>query len=78
MPLPFTAERFVIEATNQSQTAGSRDFNNILPFFVSFQDVFRQLSYAPLNVPMFEDCPHTVFSIYIIFSMSRHQARVVA
>jgi len=78
MPLPFTTERFVIEATNQSQTAGSRDFNNIFALFVTFQDIFTQLSYVPLNVSMFEDSPHTVFSIYIIFSMSGYQARVAA
>jgi hypothetical protein len=33
-----------------------------------------QLRNAPLDVAVFEELPHTVFSIYTIISMSSHRA----
>ena len=42
MPFPFTAQGFVMELFDLSQSFWTRYRDNILPFFVTFQNINRR------------------------------------
>lgn len=69
--LPLTSERLIVKAPNQPQPLRARDLNDVFPLLVSLENIVGQLTNAPLNVAVFENLPHMVFSIYTIISMSR-------
>jgi hypothetical protein len=76
--LPVSSERLIIESSNQAQSRRTRNFDNILPLLIPLENIFGQLANVSLKVPMLEDLPHTVFSIYILFSMSRQGVSTAA
>lgn len=70
MPLPVPSQGFITKATNLTETGGARNFDNIFPFLISFENVFGRLADTALDIAMLEDLPHISISIYSLFSMS--------
>ena len=69
--LPFTSKRLVIESLDVTQAFRAGYLNNVLPLFVSLQDLCGKFSDFALDSPMLEDLPHIENSIYTILDMSR-------
>jgi len=43
IPLPVSSKRFVSEASDPSEAQRARQPDNILPFFITLEYIFRQL-----------------------------------
>ena len=72
MSFPLAHQSFIPESFDYFQTVGPGNKNNIFPtFLIPFQNLFGQSSKLFLYGFVFEYLPHTIFSIYILFSMSR-------
>ena len=67
---PIATERLVIKSPNEPQPGRTRDLNDVLPFFVPLENVFRRFPNLALNVAMLENLPHILYSVYISISMS--------
>lgn len=64
MTFPITGQTLIIKATNETQSLGSRNSNNVLPFLVAFQDFYGQLLDLAADPSVLIDPPHSEYGIY--------------
>jgi hypothetical protein len=70
MAFPFTSESFITKSSNQPQSGGTRNLDNVLPLLVALKILDSQFGDLSIYATMLIYLPHTTNSIYTIFSMS--------
>jgi len=70
MPSRLTSQYLIIESLDLSQPSGAREPDDVLPYFVTFQDVEGESGELIPSPSVLENLPHTEKTIYILFGMS--------
>jgi hypothetical protein len=63
MTLPIATKGLIVESTYQAQPCWSRQLDNVFPFLVTFEYLFRRSPNTTQDVPMLEYLPHTIYDI---------------
>jgi hypothetical protein len=74
MSFPLAEECFVVKPSYLSQTWGTGNGGNILPFLVPFQDLAGCRRALLVNTAVLQDLPHVVLCIYHIWYVKRCRA----
>jgi uncharacterized protein (DUF4415 family) len=61
--LPFSTQSLVMESFDQAQSGGTGENHDVLPLFISFQNVVGKPIELTCCSPTLQDVPHTIFSI---------------
>ena len=70
-PFPRALKGFIIEAANSPKTPWARNSNDVLPLLISLQDFYWQGLEFPIETLVFENLPHTKYSIYTKFGIGK-------
>ena len=65
MPLPLAGQGFVVKTFNGSQALRSGKFGDVFPFFVTFQNLYRNGTRKLfVDTTVFFNLPHVLLWIY--------------